>query len=130
VVVVIALLATVLLVSRTPQAPGRGQGIIGRAALPATADGSLHVLDDACFSGYRVQPAGRDAAHVQHFSLSVSLKSSPQDVAALGSLLGQGGCAADLQRVVGGLVGKGKLAGESGLTISYVTPSGARLLTP
>ena len=130
IVLVIALVAAILLLGRSPKVPGPGQGVLGRAAPPAAADGSLQALDDACFSGYRVQPAGRDAAHVQHFALSVRLKSSPGDVTALGAILGQRGCAADLERVVAGLAGKGKLAGENGLTISYVTPSGARLLTP
>lgn len=129
-VVAAALLLAVLLVSRAPRTPGPGQGVAHRAAPPATADGKLRTLDDSCFSGYRVQAVGRDAAQVQHIGLTMILKTSPADPPALASLLAQPGCTADVQRLAAGLIGKGKPAGEDGLRISYVTRDGARLTGP
>lgn len=136
VLAVAALVATALvvgifvLVTRRP-APGPGQGIIGRsAAAPPGVDFEPHGLDDPCFSGYQVERAGRDAANLPHLGLSMKLKVAPADAGALSALLAQPGCRTDLQRLVSGLVGKGKPAGSDGLTLSYVTPAGARLLLP
>ncbi|GAC1578926.1 MAG: hypothetical protein NVS3B24_11890 [Candidatus Dormibacteria bacterium] len=128
-VLAIAALAT-LRAPQAPPAPRAGQGILARKTPPHGADGGRVSMDDGCFSGYRVQAAGRDAAHTQHFSLTLTLKSSPTSARELAAALNHQGCEGDIRKIVTSLTGVKYSTEDRGLSVFYRTSSGARVTAP
>jgi len=128
--VAVLLLVLAAIALRPQHTVGPGQGVLARKAPPSGSDGGTVGLDDACFSGYRVQAAGRDASRAQHLSLTLTLKSTPADTPGLAAALDHPGCEADVRRLVTSLTGPGHPAGENGLSVFYRTSSGARIAAP
>jgi hypothetical protein len=108
---------------------GSTEGVAQRTPAALHGQGSTVAATGSCFTASVVQPAGRDAAAVQHYALTLTLRTEPASVDDLIRLLASGGCAADQQRLVAAAV-KALTAQPGAITVDYLTPAGARILLP
>ena len=125
--VVVVLLGALWLRPSRPASLGPAQGIAGRTSQQPIVTLSTH---GTCFSNAKVQPAGRSGG-VQQWSVTLYLTEQPGSVADTVRLLGSDACRTEQQHLVEQATGGLRpTPGVNTVTVSYITPSGSRILLP